>query len=657
MPENSRVIYQASQEQFYYDSDNNRIGRIMCEQAYQKKLVPSESEITSWVNNAPRIATLLRKSGVTGVYVTFEYLIPYRMKRIDCMLYGKSLAERENVVHIELKQWDNRSVTSTFSSGNFEVTDDNDHTLNDSAITEYKVNAHTGGANRTVAHPSQQVKGYNDYLTGFIEVLSNNQMDIEGVAYCYNYNKNEQPDVLFSKQYTPILEQYRTFAGNEVNELSELLHSVLGKGDGLSVFNKMTNSPIRPSKKVLDSMSKIFSDKENKEFSLIEDQIVARNLILDRINNFNGTKKNVIVVKGGPGTGKTVIALHILAILAGDKKQRHNIRFATKSKPLLEGIKNQLPKDNKAKLLFSNLSQMLPVNCEKNSIDVLIIDEAHRIVKNPNNQFMTREMRTDKSQIQTLIDASKISIFFIDDKQAIRSREIGSSEMIEKCAEQNGADIFEVQLKSQFRCNGSNNYLDWIEQFLYDKKITSSFTKGEYDFKIFDSPSQLYEAIKNKNNNGITSRLTAGFCWKWSDTLGDDGDLVKDVTIGDFAMPWETKDSVRNVPKGYVKWFEWAYKPEGIKQVGCIYTAQGFEFDYIGVIVGPDLRYNKESKSLITDRNATKDPTLKRSKENFDTYVRNIYRVLMSRGMKGCYVYCCDKDLSDYLKFLLSKMQ
>ena len=656
MPEISRVIYKAPQEQFYDDSDNNRIGRIMCEQAYKKKLVPSEPEITSWVNNAPRIATLLRKSGVTGVYVTFEYLIPYRMNRIDCMLYGKSLAERENVVHIELKQWDNRSVTSAFSSGNFEVDDNNDHTLNDSAITEYKVHAHTGGANRTVAHPSQQVKGYNDYLTGFIEVLGNNQMDIEGVAYCYNYNKNEKPDVLFSEQYAPIIEQYRTFAGNEVNELSELLHSVLGKGDGLSVFNKMANSPIRPSKKVLDSMSKIFADKENKEFSLIEDQIVARNLILDRINNFNGTKKNVIVVKGGPGTGKTVIALHILAILAGDKKQRHNIRFATKSKPLLEGIKNQLPKDSKAKLLFSNLSQMLPANCEKNSIDVLIIDEAHRIVNNPNNQYMPKEMRTDKNQIQTLIDASEISIFFIDDKQAIRSREIGSSEMIEKCAEENGADIFEVQLKSQFRCNGSNNYLDWIEQVLYDKKITSSFTKEEYDFQIFDSPSKLYETIKNKNNNGITSRLTAGFCWKWSDTLGDDGDLIKDVTIGDFAMPWETKDSVRNVPKGYVKWFEWAYKPEGIKQVGCIYTAQGFEFDYIGVIIGPDLRYNKESKSLITDRNETKDPTLKRGKENFDTYVRNIYRVLMSRGMKGCYVYCCDKNLSDHLRSLLSKM-
>ena len=192
MPEISRVIYKAPQEQFYDDSDNNRIGRIMCEQAYKKKLVPSEPEITSWVNNAPRIATLLRKSGVTGVYVTFEYLIPYRMNRIDCMLYGKSLAERENVVHIELKQWDNRSVTSAFSSGNFEVDDNNDHTLNDSAITEYKVHAHTGGANRTVAHPSQQVKGYNDYLTGFIEVLGNNQMDIEGVAYCYNYNKLTQ---------------------------------------------------------------------------------------------------------------------------------------------------------------------------------------------------------------------------------------------------------------------------------------------------------------------------------------------------------------------------------------------------------------------------------------------------------------------------------
>ena len=114
-------------------------------------------------------------------------------------------------------------------------------------------------------------------------------------------------------------------------------------------------------------------------------------------------------------------------------------------------------------------------------------------------------------------------------------------------------------------------------------------------------------------------------------------------------MPWETHDNI-TPPKGYVRWYEWAYKPEGINQVGCIYTAQGFEFDYIGVIVGRDLKYGRYNDMLVGNISGTKDPVLKRGTENFDDYVRNIYRVLMSRGMKGCYVYFVDKEVEDFFR-------
>jgi len=172
-----------------------------------------------------------------------------------------------------------------------------------------------------------------------------------------------------------------------------------------------------------------------------------------------------------------------------------------------------------------------------------------------------------------------------------------------------------------------------------------------FDFKIFDTPNDLYGAILEKNSSPqMTARLCAGFCWPWSSDLDKNGNLVKDVHIGDFAMPWETKDTIKKIPEGYVKWYEWAYKPEGIKQVGCIYTAQGFEFDYIGVIVGPDLYYNNYTGRIETDIKESKDPVLKRSGEKIDEYIRNIYRVLMSRGMKGCYVYFCDKPLRHYVE-------
>lgn len=638
-----RVIYHAGQEQFFRDVLKNQVAIKMQENAERFNLHPGHSEIASWHNNAPKIKDLLELSGVSDTYVTFEYLVPYNMKRIDCMIYGTGSDNVGNVIHIELKQWSNDGVRTAGVSGNFEVNDDfSDATFN--------VEAYTGGSYRVVPHPSQQVRGYNDYLTGFVEVLSAKELGLRGYAYCYNYIHNEN-EKLYDPMYEPLLKQYRTYSGNEVEQLAEELQNALRNGRGFDVFNQMMNSRIRPSKKLLESAADMVHEGNESAFSLIEDQIVARNVILDKIGRYiknKNRKKAVIIVKGGPGTGKTVIALHILALVAKMKSQIA-VHYATKSKPLLEGVKSRLPRRSKAKLLFSNVAQFIPANCDPDSLDVLLVDEAHRISQSSNNQFTSAEKRTSMPQIETLIRAANICVFFIDDKQAIRSMEIGSTDLIRQTAREYGAEIEEVELRSQFRCNGSDNYMDWLEDVLYNKRIDHHFSKEDFDFQIMDSPTALYEKIVAVDSEeGKSARLTAGFCWPWSSELGADGDLVKDVRIDDFAMPWETKDTIRNVPAGYVKWYEWAYKPEGVKQIGCIYTAQGFEFDVIGVIVGPDLIV--DNGMLAVDRSAIADPMLKRSKEGIDTYVRNIYRVLMSRGMKGCYVYFCNKDVETYFR-------
>lgn len=644
----TRVIYSASQEDFFTDVLLNQVADKMLDNAAKISIKPGAPEIASWRNNAPKIKNLLELAGVKDTYVTFEYLVPYNMKRIDCMIYGKDSKNQGNVVHLELKQWSNEGVSAAESTGNFDV---DDSTGNDEEVV-YQVKAITGGGKRLVAHPSQQVRGYNNYLTGFVEVLSEKELMLTGAAYCYNYkHKNSPKTDLYDSRYNALLSQYRTYAGDEVKELAELLKDILGNGDGLSIFNKMMNSPIRPSRKLLDSAAELIHKGNADVFSLIDDQIVARNIILDKIRNLQKLdKKSVILVKGGPGTGKTVIALHLLAIIAGMKNKSYNVHYATKSKPLLEGVKFQLPRGSKAKMLFHNVTQYVPANCEENGIDVLMIDEAHRMTKSSNNQYTPAEKRTDMTQCETLIRAAKVSVFFIDDKQVIRGVEIGSTSLIKEYARKYGAKVEEVELKSQFRCNGSDNYLNWIEHILYNEPNAPLFDENEFDFKIFDTPQTLYNAIKEKNStNNMTARLCAGFCWPWSSNLGPDGDLVKDVHIGSFAMPWETKDTIKNVPAGYVKWYEWAYKPEGIKQVGCIYTAQGFEFDYVGVIIGPDLYFDPKDGLVKTDISESRDPVLKRSGAKIDDYIRNIYRVLMSRGMKGCYVYVYDENLRKYM--------
>lgn len=660
----NRVLYKETQKQFARDVEKNIVYQKMLHCAKESGIHSSESEIASWTNNAPHISKILYDAGVTDSYVTFEFLVPFSRKRIDCVIYGTGVDGSQNVIHIELKQWSNNGVGLADSEGNFSAKEKNDDVV-------FSVTAYTGRGRRIVAHPSQQVKGYQGYLSNFIEVISKQELHLTGLAYCYNYLKNDSrhPSFLFDDQYKTLLTEYPTFAKDQKPELVEKLRLLLQNGAGLSVFNKMMASPVRPSKKLLEEVTTMVQNGDTSAFSLIEDQIVARNMILDKIRPLlrsgvsDKFRKSVIIVKGGPGTGKTVIALHILAELAKFSKTGHgfNVQYATKSKPLLEGVRHQVKPSTR--ILFQNVTSYVPASADENSVDVLLVDEAHRIQKNANSQYTRAENRTDLPQIDTLVRAAKVTVFFIDDKQAIRGVEIGSAQLVKEAAKRWNAKVEECELTSQFRCNGSDNYMDWLEQVLYNKPVTAIFHKEDFDLRVFDNPQEMYDQIVVQNAiQGQTARIMAGFCWPWSTDVVD-GDLVKDVRIGDFAMPWETSDRVPYplLSKRYPKWYEWAYKPLGIEQVGCIYTAQGFEFDYAGVIVGGDLKYDKSQGKIVTDKNACKDPVLRRNVREanmtFDDYVRNIYRVLMTRGMKGCYLYIVDKPLREYIKGLLDEVK
>lgn len=660
----NRVLYKAPQAQFISDVERNYVSQKMRHTAEQAGIHSAENEIASWENNAPHVARLLTQCGAKDSYVTFEFLVPFSRKRIDCMIYGTGEDNSENVIHIELKQWGNKSVNIADSDGNF-TTDDIANRQPDDVI--FNVEAFTGHANRIVAHPSQQVKGYQGYLSNFIEVFSNHEVSLTGLAYCYNYTKNDtkNPSCLYDNKYETLLSQFPTYAKDQFDELTEKLTGLLKKGEGLSIFNKVIESPIRPSKKLLNEVTSMIEQGNTSAFSLIEDQIVARNMIIDKIKPYikkGEFEKSVIIVNGGPGTGKTVIALHILAELAKQTNNGKglNVQYATKSASLLNGVKSKVRPATR--ILFQNVTSYVPAVTEENAVDVLLIDEAHRIGRTSNSQYTPAARRTNLSQIDTIIRATKICVFFIDEKQAIRGAEIGNTNMIREAAAKFGAKVEECTLTSQFRCNGSDNYMDWIEQVLYNRPVTSKFDLADFNLQILDSPQEMYNRLVEQDNiPGQTARIMAGFCWKWSDTLDENGDLIKDVEIGDFKMPWETHRNFTKTPKGYVKWYEWAYKPEGIKQVGCIYTAQGFEFDYAGVILGPDLIYNNESHKIETVKSATRDPMLRTAPNEatmtYDDYVRNIYRVLMTRGMKGCFLYICDENLRNYMKQLLAEMK
>jgi len=587
---------------------------------------PSPSEITSRENSLPTVRDILEIAKISDAYVALEYQVPFNQSRVDCLIFWKSNDWIDTMLLIELKQWTN--VTALADEWNF-------------------VETYTWWWNRIVPHPSQQIKGYHNYIKNFVSEFTegNNPLFLFSCAYCHNYARIEW-QWLYDTIYQSLINEYPIYSRSDTEILADKIKTLLCKWNWFEIFNRFMQSPVKPSQKLLENVSKVISNEVT--FSLLNEQLVAKNLIWSKVRKTQkNNEKNVIIVHWWPWTWKSVIAINILADAA---KKWKTVFYWCKSKPFIEWLK-KLVWRNWA-LLFSNLYRFLPSKVKENEIDILLIDEAHRIEKNSNHQYTRSDDRTDVPQIKQLIQCAKTSVFFIDNMQNVRSQEIGSSHMISEAAKEIWCNVSEVTLETQYRCMWSNDYLLRLESILWYTKDIRYLSENEiFDFRVFDSPQEIFNMLKEKEEQKENSaRMVAWFCRPRSKDLDENWELKKDVQIWEFAMPWETHGSISRPPTWYVKWYEWAYKPEWFKQVWCIYTAQWFEFDYIWVIIWDDLIYDHNTKTLVTNINATKDPTLKKSKDNFDHHVRNIYRTLLTRGMKWCYIYCTNKETAEYFK-------
>ena len=623
------LIYQGTTNQFLQAIEQKQLlGHLTA--GYQQAFgtAPDSGEVQSWRNSLPQVGQLIRTAGLTDGYLALEYEVPYSQNRVDCLLFGRDGAGTDCMLLLELKQWS--QVRATVDEGNF-------------------VETYTGGMEQRVAHPSQQAKGYHNYLQGFVAAFEESPpLLLFSCAYCHNYHKAGETG-LFAPAYEKLLEDFPLYTANDLLPLAGRLRDLLASGQGLEVFNRFMQSPTRPSKKLLENSAKVI--KQQPVFSLLGEQLVAKNLIWSKVRKtLKSQRKAVIIVHGGPGTGKSVIALNVLAEAAGRKKQA---LYGCKSKPFIDGLQHLVGREDSK--LFSNLFRFLPSKMAENQLDLLLIDEAHRIEKSSNHQYTRTDDRTDMPQVDQLIRSAKTTVFFIDDRQSVRSQEVGSSALIRAAAVQAGCEVEEVTLQTQYRCMGSNNYLHWLEFVLGYSPISRVLQRNEvFDFQIFESPGQIYERLEqHEQQKPNSARMVAGFCWPWS-APNPDGSLVNDVRIGDFQMPWEAKDApgIRLQP-GIPAWYQWAYREGGFGQVGCIYTAQGFEFEYIGVIIGDDFRYDPAQDRLVGNMAATQDPTLRRSPARFEEFARNIYWTLLTRGMKGCYVYFTDKATEAYFRRFL----
>lgn len=630
-------LYAGSSTNFITLNFNNQLADLLkTEFRIQFGYNPSMNEVMSWQNSLYRVANMIDRAGLHDNGVFVEYQLPLSSKRIDIIITGTDSEKAKNAVIIELKQW-NQCTLTEFDSD--------------------KVVTWVGGGNKNILHPSIQVGNYKYYLqdnnSAFYE--EKDLIHLYACSYLHNYNPLDE-DPIFDKRFEHALTRFPIYTAEDTDKLSSFLYDRLSQGEGMEILHKIENSKLTPSKKLLNQVSgaikvklnhksgfKVFGQHKIKEdYTLLDEQLVVYDTIMSVVRKgLAQHQQYAVIVKGGAGTGKSVIGLQLLADLAS---LGYNVHYATGSGSFTKTLRKIVGAgtDNLFKYFMSYGA------AHPRELDVLIMDEAHRIREKTGYPFKS----TGRPQVEDLIRATKIALFFIDDFQCVRKGEIGSSQYIKEHAERLKCKVFEYELESQFRCGGSDGYSNWIDNTLQIKDTANAFWNDEpgFEFKIFNSPESLEQAIRTKSNEGYTARITAGFCWKWSKELVvPDRTLIKDVKIDSYERPWNARPDLDNLPAGIPKSDFWAYDDGGLDQIGCIYTAQGFEFDYAGVIFGTDLRFNLDNSAWEGHPEDSYDESVKNA-DYFLQLVKNTYRVLLTRGMKGCYVYFMDKDTERFVK-------
>ncbi|HVZ55759.1 MAG TPA: DUF2075 domain-containing protein [Chitinophagaceae bacterium] len=615
-------LYSGTSSQFITDTIQNQITEKLYQAFFSYyRYYPSENEKRSWQNSLRSLKDIFQLGNLNDHGVLLEYQLPLTSKRLDCMICGQDDRRAGHAVIIELKQWEKCQVSDC----------------------ENEVATFVGGAVREVLHPSVQVGQYKMYLedthTAFYE--GDNPVTLSACSYLHNYNYYTE-DVIFDRKFERVLTDYPLFTADDVDRFTGYLTGKLAGGNGLEVLRRVEESRYRPSRKLMTHVGNIIKGKS--EYVLLDEQKIVYDKVLNLARKgFHDKQKHTLIIKGGPGTGKSVIALNLMAdlLLAG-----YNAHYATGSKAFTETLWEIIGKRGSAQFKYFNSY----AGAALHEIDVLICDEAHRIRETSNSRFTPAAKRSKLYQIEEILHASKVSVFFIDDNQIVRPNEIGSVRHIKEYAGKFRARVYEYELEAQFRCNGSDGFVNWVNNTLGIRKTANIiFDRHEdFDFRIFDSPRELEKAIYEKVAEGHTGRMTAGFCWKWSDP-DPSGNLVNDVSVETYSRPWNAKPDAKRLSRDIPKASVWAYSPNGINQVGCIYTAQGFEFDYVGVIFGKDLVY-RFGRGWVGNPAESFDTVVKRSKDRFIDLVKNTYRVLLTRGMKGCYVYFLDKETEQFFR-------
>lgn len=615
------IVYSATKSRFTADVIANDIEqKILTSFVRELGHSTAKNEISSWRNSMLYMNNIISDPDIPDdAGVAIEYNIPNTSKRIDFILTGSDANNKETAVLIELKQWSEAEPTDM-----------------DGIVRTF-----VGGGKREVSHPSYQAWSYAALIEDYNATVQDDAIELKPCAYLHNY---EEDDVITNDFYKEHLKKAPVFLKNDALKLREFIKQFVKHGDKLDTMYRIEHGKIRPSKNLADSLSSLLQG--NKEFVLIDDQKIVYETALKLAEESSDENKNVLIVEGGPGTGKSVVAVNLLVELT---KRQLVTQYVTKnSAPRLvyeAKLAGTLSKTRISNLFSSSGSFH---NLAPNTFDTLVVDEAHRL-----NAKSGMFSNLGENQVKELINSSAFTVFFIDEDQRVTLKDIGEKNEIHKWAEALNASVHELELQSQFRCNGSDGYLAWLDDTLQIRETANDTLEDlNYDFKVCDSPKELHNLIIEKNKANNKSRLVAGYCWNWISQKHPD---QHDIVIDDFKAKWNLKSDGQ----------AWIIKKNSVNEVGCIHTCQGLELDYVGVIIGPDLVVRDAKVKTDATKRASTDASLhgykslyksnpEEAKSVADAIIKNTYRTLLSRGMKGCYLYCTDEETQAYFKSKLS---
>ena len=611
------IVYSSTKRNFVIDVTTNQIEKTILT-SFIRELGHStgKAEIASWKNSMLYMNNIISDPEIPDdAGIAIEYKIPQSSKRIDFILTGTNNENKKTAILIELKQWSESDITDM----------------------DGMVKTFVGGNKREVSHPSYQVWSYATLLEDYNANVQDQNINLEPCAYLHNY---EPDDVIKNKFYKDYIDKAPVFLRPDVLKLQAFIKKFVKYGDSGDLLYAIENGKIRPSKALADSLLSMLEG--NQEFILIDDQKLVYETALKLAKESTEEKKNVLIIEGGPGTGKSVVAINLLTELT---KRGDVTQYVTKNAAPREVYQVKLTgKFTKTRIsnLFSSSGSFH--NIEPNTFDSLIVDEAHRL--NAKSGFFGH---LGENQIKELINTAKLSIFFIDEDQRVTLKDIGKRSEIVKWAKLIGAKVHVLELASQFRCNGSDGYLAWIDNILQIKETANdSLDDIDYDFKVVDSPTLVHQKMIKKNVINKKSRILAGYCWNWVSKKEPE---LKDIIIDDYSATWNLSQHGQ----------AWIIHPDSVNEVGCIHTCQGLELDHVGVIIGPDMvvRDGKivtdATKRACTDKSISgfkkmlkEDQT--KAEKMADMIIKNTYRTLMTRGMKGCYIFCTDPETQEYFK-------